>query len=95
MANTALRWGRHASDAQKWRPLVAAEQQTTYGSGGDWPTYGGDAGESRYSRLSQINKSNVGRLEIALVYHMADVSDGSDGRPRSASDDPIVVDGAM
>ena len=27
----------------------------------DWPYYGGDAGGSRYSTLTQINKTNVPR----------------------------------
>jgi quinoprotein glucose dehydrogenase len=62
----------------------------------DWPYYGGDAGGSRYSPLTQINKSNVAELEVAWEYHTGDVSDGSDNRRKSAFEaTPIVADGTM
>src|SRR5215472_9011801 len=62
----------------------------------DWPYYGGDAGGSRYSPLAQIDRTNVARLEVAWEYHTGDVSDGSDGRRKSAFETtPIVVDGTM
>src|SRR5215469_596122 len=32
---------------------------------GEWPTYGGDLGNSRYSSLDQINASNFNKLEVA------------------------------
>jgi quinoprotein glucose dehydrogenase len=32
---------------------------------GEWPTYGGDLGHTKYSPLDQVNKSNVHRLRIA------------------------------
>jgi quinoprotein glucose dehydrogenase len=62
----------------------------------DWPYYGGDAGGSRYSPLTQIDKSNVAELKVAWEYHTGDVSDGSDNRRKSAFEaTPIVADGAM
>src|SRR5260221_6343162 len=62
----------------------------------DWPVYAGDPGGSRYSPLAQIDKSNVARLAIAWEYHTGDVSDGSDGRRKSAFETtPIVADGTM
>jgi quinoprotein glucose dehydrogenase len=67
-----------------------------YGPMADWPYYGGDAGGSRYSPLSQINKSNVTELRVAWEYHTGDVSDGSGGRRKSEFEaTPIVVDGTM
>jgi quinoprotein glucose dehydrogenase len=42
----------------------------------EWPTYGNDAGSSRYSPLNEINKENVGELKIAWTYHTGDISDG-------------------
>jgi quinoprotein glucose dehydrogenase len=33
--------------------------------GGEWPTYGGDLGNTRYSPLDQINAGNFNNLEIA------------------------------
>ena len=62
----------------------------------DWPFYGGDAGGNRYSPLAQIDRSNVARLEIAWEYHTGDMSDGSDGRRKSAFETtPIVAHGTM
>jgi quinoprotein glucose dehydrogenase len=62
----------------------------------DWPSYAGDAGGSRYSPLAQIDKSNVAELKVAWEYHTGDVSDGGDGRRKSAFEaTPIVADGSM
>jgi quinoprotein glucose dehydrogenase len=62
----------------------------------DWPYYGGDAGGSRYSRIAQINRSNVARLQVAWEYHTGDMSDGIDGRRKSAFETtPIVAHGTM
>ncbi|HVH08953.1 MAG TPA: pyrroloquinoline quinone-dependent dehydrogenase, partial [Gemmatimonadales bacterium] len=63
---------------------------------GDWPYYGGDPGGSRYSPLTEINTSNVGRLQIAWTYHTGDVSDGTNDRPKSAFEGtPLVANGTM
>ena len=32
---------------------------------GEWPTYGGDLGHTRYSALDQINAGNFSKLEVA------------------------------
>ena len=62
----------------------------------EWRHYAGDAGGNRFSPLTQIDKRNVARLEIAWEYRTGDVSDGRDGRPWSAFEaTPIVVDGVM
>jgi quinoprotein glucose dehydrogenase len=75
-------------------PLSAAEP--TNGEIADWPYYGGDAGGSRYSPLTQIDKSNVAELKVAWEYHTGDFSDGSDNRRKSEFEaTPIVVDGTM
>ena len=34
----------------------------------DWPAYGGDSADNRYSGLSQINRSNVSKLQVAWTY---------------------------
>jgi quinoprotein glucose dehydrogenase len=62
----------------------------------DWPYYGGDAGGSRYSPLTEINRSNVAQLKPVWEYHTGDVSDGSDKRRKSEFEaTPIVVAGTM
>ena len=75
-------------------PLSAAEP--TDGGIADWTYYGGDPGGSRYSPLTQINKSNVTELKVAWEYHTGDISDGSDNRRKSEFETtPIVADGTM
>jgi len=62
----------------------------------EWPHFGGDAGGGRYSPLTQIDKSNVAELKVAWEYHTGDVSDGGDGRRKSAFEaTPIVAEGTM
>jgi len=66
------------------------------GTVADWPAYGGDAGGSRYSPLAEIDRTNVARLQVTWEYHTGDVSDGSDGRRKSAFETtPIVARGTM
>ena len=54
----------------------------------DWSSYLGDPGRSHYSPLTQINRANVGRLELAWVYD-------SGGTPGSMYTSPLVVDGVL
>jgi quinoprotein glucose dehydrogenase len=62
----------------------------------DWPAYGGDPGGSRYSPLAQIDRSNAAQLKVAWEYHTGDVSDGTDGRRKSAFETtPVVANGTM
>jgi quinoprotein glucose dehydrogenase len=42
-------------------PLLAQ----TGAKNGEWPTYGGDLGNTRYSALDQINAANFDKLEVA------------------------------
>ena len=42
------------------------------GAGGEWPTYGGDLGNTKYSPLDQIDRDNFGDLEIAWRWRSAD-----------------------
>jgi quinoprotein glucose dehydrogenase len=38
----------------------------------EWPTYGNDAGSSRYSPLAEITRANVKYLKVAWTYHTGD-----------------------
>ena len=38
----------------------------------DWPHYGNEAGGSRFSPLTQIDRSNVARLQVAWTFHTGD-----------------------
>src|SRR6516225_3326130 len=52
-----------------------------------WREYAGSSDSSQFSGLRQIDKSNVGRLEIAWTYPTGD--------NRKYSFNPIVLDGVM
>jgi quinoprotein glucose dehydrogenase len=67
---------------------VAGAQKV--GAQQDWPAYGGDAQGTRYSTLTQINRSNVGQLQIAWQFDPGDSSPG--GRFQAQ---PIVIDGIL
>jgi quinoprotein glucose dehydrogenase len=47
---------------------AAADRQTGGKSNDDWPAYGGQPAADHYSRLSQINRSNVSKLMVAWKY---------------------------
>ena len=49
----------------------AAAQQGAPATG-EWPTYGGDLGSTKYSPLDQIDTTNFGDLEIAWRWQSAD-----------------------
>ena len=58
-----------------------------------WPAWGGDAGGSRHSPLTQITRENVGRLELAWRFHTGDVADGSRTRGKSVFEATPILDG--
>jgi quinoprotein glucose dehydrogenase len=62
----------------------------------EWPAYGRDAGGTRYSPLTQIDRSNVGKLKVAWTFHTGDIDDGKGKGPRSGFETtPIYLDGRL
>src|SRR5688572_16059888 len=62
----------------------------------EWPHYGNDLGGMRFSRLAQINRQNIKRLQPAWTYHTGDISDGTGYSTRSTFEcTPIVSDGVL
>jgi len=61
-------------------PAAAQEQQ-------DWPVYGGSAASTHYSKLAQINRSNVKNLAQAWSFDT--------GEAGGLQTSPIVVDGVL
>ncbi len=53
----------------------------------DWPNYGLDYGESRFSQLDQINADNVKQLGLAWSYNLEST--------RGVEATPLVIDGIM
>jgi glucose dehydrogenase len=60
-------------------------------SDGDWPYFGNNQAETKYSSLSQITSANVTNLKEVWRYDTGDLS----GNPRGWEVTPIVVDSAM
>ncbi len=59
---------------------------------GEWPTYGGDLGNTRYSPLDQINASNFSTLEVAWRFK----TDSLGPRPEYQFEStPLMVNGVL
>ena len=64
--------------------------QENFSTQHDWPAYGGDPEGTRYSPLTQINRSNVGRLQVAWQFDPGQAPPS--GRFQAQ---PIVVNGIL
>jgi alcohol dehydrogenase (cytochrome c) len=53
----------------------------------DWPTYHGDTGGNRYTRLTQIDTSNVARVAPRWMFPLPNVT--------TVENTPVVVEGVM
>jgi quinoprotein glucose dehydrogenase len=59
---------------------------------GEWPTYGGDLGNTRYSPLDQINAANFSKLEVAWRFK----TDSLGPRPEfNLESTPLMVNGRL
>jgi PQQ-dependent dehydrogenase (methanol/ethanol family) len=63
-----------------------AIEAVTHPKQGEWPTYNGVPGGNRYSPLDQINKQNVGGLQLEWVHAL---------RVSGLETTPVVSDGVM
>ncbi|MCH2521656.1 MAG: PQQ-binding-like beta-propeller repeat protein [Dehalococcoidia bacterium] len=59
---------------------------------GEWPTYGGDLGHTRYSGLDQIDSSNFSELDIAWTFDAANFGPSPEYRYQST---PLMVNGRI
>jgi len=80
--------------------LVACAPPVEVPAGGPiagWPEYGGTAGGTRHSPLTQITPENVRGLEVAWTHHHGDIEDGSSGIGVRSSFQatPILVDDTL
>jgi len=69
--------------------LLVAQQGA---SNGEWPSYGGDLGHTRYSALSQINAQNFSELELAWSFKTDNLGPRPEYRYQAT---PLVIDGVM
>ena len=61
--------------------LTTAADVEEIGSSSDWGRSNGDNASSRYSRLKQIDRSNVSRLEVAWTYRSGDGQGNIEANP--------------
>ncbi len=71
-------------------PLALSAQRGA--AGGEWTTYGGDLGHTRYAPLDQITAANFGQLEVAWRFK----TDNLGPRPEyTFQSTPLVVKGRL
>jgi quinoprotein glucose dehydrogenase len=78
-----------------WVLLVAVAQSALAQQGapnGEWRTYGGDLGHTRYAPLDQIDASNFSRLEIAWRFKTDSLGPNREFNFQST---PLMVDGVI
>lgn len=68
--------------------LTASDGRPTLDASRRWTRSLGDNGSRRYSSLDQINRTNVGQLEVAWTYHSGD-------GPGNVQANPLIVDGVI
>jgi quinoprotein glucose dehydrogenase len=61
---------------------------------GDWPNYGRTPGGDRHAPLMQIDRANVGKLELAWEYKTGEAAIET-GNPTALEATPLVIDGVM
>ena len=82
------------------RPLLALAAALALGSAAhaeEWASYGRDPGGTRFSPLTQIDRTNVGKLKVAWTFHTGDIATGKDKKgPRSGfQTTPLFIDGRL
>lgn len=61
-----------------------------------WPAYGGDAGGTRYSSLSEITRANVSDLQVAWTFRTGELGQGVNDWSRSAFEaTPVLHDNTL
>ena len=61
-----------------------------------WSAYGGDAGGTRYSRLKQVTRENVGKLKSVWTYHTGALKPETGLNEKAAFEaTPILVEGML
>jgi glucose dehydrogenase len=86
----ALTWATVAIQSQS--AADRASVRRTAADGEEWPTYGGDLGNTRYAPLDQINAENFSKLEIAWRFK----TDNLGPRPEfKLESTPLMVNGRL
>lgn len=73
-------------------PLNGQEYLPLSTENGDWPSYGGDTGHTRYSPLAQIDASNFSELEVAWRFKTDNLGPGPEFKLEGT---PLVAGGVL
>ena len=61
-----------------------------------WPNYGNDPGGARYSPLTQIDRTDVGQLKVAWIYHTGALEQQTELNKKATFETtPILVEGKL
>ncbi len=67
--------------------------------GGDWPSYGGDGGSTKYTALAQIDRNNVADLQVAWRWESPDNVEAAERvrvlQPGEYKVTPLMKDGVL
>ncbi len=78
-----------------WAPAPAQQGLDS----ADWPSYGGDRGSTKYTALDQIDRDNVGSLEVAWTWESPDNEEAAKRasvlQPSAYKVTPLMVDGVL
>ena len=72
-------------------PLTVVHAQQG-AANGEWPTYGGDLGHTRYSALDQITATNYSELEVAWRFKTDNLGPSPEYRFQAT---PLMIDGKI
>ncbi len=62
----------------------------------EWPTYGADQGGTKYSALADIDRTNVGRLQVAWEWKPGEEPNEALGtRPGNFQNTPLMIDNVL
>ena len=65
---------------------------------GQWPSYGGDDGSTKYAPLDQIDAENVDQLQVAWQWESSDTAVINANRelgPAGFKATPLMIDGVL
>ena len=82
--------GSNSADVDRAKVTLATHELLLSGHQGNprnWPMYGGDYDNRRYSPLDELNTRNVASLTVKWIHQ--------NGIPRSFETTPVVIDGSM
>ena len=74
-------------------PLPASQKGDRGRPYREWRVYGGDPGQTRYSPLKQIDRSNVARLKVAWTFHTGHLR--GEEKYVVFQNSPLVIDGTL